>query len=250
MALGAMIGLACTRAKGDAAGFPLPAVDVPATGVEAGTSRASAVLAGGCFWCTEAVFEQIPGVLDVVSGYAGDTAETAKYDIVKTGRTRHAEVIRIDYDPAVVSYGKLLKVFFSIAHDPTQLNRQGGDIGPQYRSAIFYANDVERDVAGAYIKQLDEAGVFPDPIVTTLEKLEAFYMAEDYHQDYAQINPDQPYVAHAALPKRDKAKKLAEKMKAEQAEKEAAAKQDTGAAEGQAQTQPQPEAKPDAGAKE
>lgn len=248
MALGAMIGLACTRAKGDAAGFPVPAVDVPMTTAEPGTTRASAVLAGGCFWCTEAVFEQIPGVLDVVSGYAGDSAETAKYDIVKTGRTKHAEAIRIEYDPAVVSFGKLLKVFFSIAHDPTQLNRQGGDIGPQYRSAIFYASETERDVSAAYIKQLNEAGVFPDPIVTTLEKLEAFYIAEDYHQDYARINPDQPYVAHAALPKRDKAKKLAEKMKAEQAEKDASAGTEMTAEQGadgaEAGTQP------DAGAKE
>lgn len=159
-----------------------------------------AVLAGGCFWCTEAAFEQLEGVLDVTSGYAGGSKETADYDSVCKGSTGHAEVIRITYDPAKISYDQLLDVFFD-AHDPTQLNRQGNDVGTQYRSAIFYASGAEKEAATAKIRKLTEKGKFARPIVTTLEPLEAFYPAEDYHQDYARLNPDQPYIQAAAVPK-------------------------------------------------
>src|SRR5688572_14155118 len=144
----------------------------------------TATLAGGCFWCTEAAFEQLQGVLDVTSGYAGGSAETANYKAVCGGDTGHAEVIRITYDPEKISYEQLLEVFFD-AHDPTQLNRQGNDIGTQYRSAIFYADEAERSTAEAKIAELNESKHFPRPIVTTLEPLRAFFPAEDYHQDYA-----------------------------------------------------------------
>jgi len=160
----------------------------------------TAVLAGGCFWCTEAAFEQLEGVLDVTSGYIGGSRETANYRAVCGGDTGHAEAIRITYDPAKISYETLLDVFFD-AHDPTQLNRQGNDIGTQYRSAIFYADDDERQRAEARIRALNEKHAFPRPMVTTLEPLGAFYPAEDYHQDYARLNPDQPYIQSVSTPK-------------------------------------------------
>ncbi|MEM9347971.1 MAG: peptide-methionine (S)-S-oxide reductase MsrA [Planctomycetota bacterium] len=166
------------------------------------------VLAGGCFWCVEAVYEQLDGVLDVESGYAGGEAETANYDFVKTGQTRHAEVVRITYDPSVITIGTILKVFFTTAHDPTTLNRQGADVGPQYRSAIFYANDEQKQIAADYIKQLNAAGVFRDPIVTTLEPLDAYYVAEAYHQDYASQNPYNPYIQGVSTPKVEKTRKV------------------------------------------
>lgn len=165
------------------------------------------VLAGGCFWCVEAVYEQLDGVLDVESGYAGGDASTANYDAVSSGRTKHAEVVRITYDPSVISYGKILKVFFTTAHDPTTLNRQGNDIGTQYRSAVFYANDEQKKIAGDYIKKLNEAQVYRDPIVTTLEPLDAYYPAETYHQDYAQQNPGNGYIQNVSKPKVDKTRK-------------------------------------------
>lgn len=165
------------------------------------------VLAGGCFWCVEAVYEQIDGVLDVESGYAGGEAATAKYEYVSTGRTKHAEVVRITYDPSKITYGTILKVFFTTAHDPTTLNRQGADVGPQYRSAIFYANEEQKQIASDYIKQLNEAGVFRDPIVTTLEPLDAYYPAEDYHQDYAEQNPADRYIQGVSTPKVEKTRK-------------------------------------------
>lgn len=180
--------------------FPEPDVDI---GVDAG-ARQSAVLAGGCFWCVETVFRQLDGVLDVVSGYAGDTAETANYETVCSGTTNHAEVVRVDFDATRISYGQLLKVFFSVAHDPTHLNRQGNDRGRQYRSAVFYADDAQRQVAEHYVRKLEAAKAFNAPIVTTLEPLEAFHPAEAYHQDYAARNPGQPYIQSVALPKRDK----------------------------------------------
>jgi peptide-methionine (S)-S-oxide reductase len=183
--------------------FPDPARDLPAT-----PGPRDAVLAGGCFWCTEAVYRQIDGVLDVISGYAGGAAETATYEAVCTGRTGHAEAIRITYDPSRVSYGMLLKVFFATAHDPTQLNRQGNDVGTQYRSAIFWADAAEQAVAEAYIAQLDAAKVFPAPIVTTLEPLKAFFPAEPYHQDYAARNPRQPYIAAVSAPKVAKTREM------------------------------------------
>ncbi len=176
--------------------FPDPATDsAPASGEQI------AVLAGGCFWCVEAVYLQLEGVGSVKSGYAGGTAETADYETVCTGTTDHAEAVEIRYDPAKLSYGKLLKVFFSIAHDPTTRDRQGADVGRQYRSAIFYANDEQKRVAQAYVKQLDAAKVFDRPIVTEIVPLERFYEAEAYHQNYAARNPGQPYIAYTAAPK-------------------------------------------------
>jgi peptide methionine sulfoxide reductase msrA/msrB len=164
------------------------------------SESATAVFAGGCFWCTEAAFEQLKGVSDVTSGYAGGAKETANYRAVCNGDTGHAEVIRVTYDPAHISYDQLLDVFFD-AHDPTQLNRQGNDVGTQYRSAIFYADEQQKRAAQAKVAELTERKAFPRPIVTTLEPLTAFYPAEDYHQDYARLNPDQPYVASHSLPK-------------------------------------------------
>ena len=158
------------------------------------------VFAGGCFWCTEAAFEQLEGVLDVTSGYVGGSRETANYKAVCGGDTGHAEAIRISYDPAKISLDQLLDVFFD-AHDPTQLNRQGNDIGTQYRSAIFYGSDAEKQTAETKIRLLNEAKHFPRPIVTTLEPLHEFYPAEDYHQDYARKNPGQPYVQAVSVPK-------------------------------------------------
>jgi peptide-methionine (S)-S-oxide reductase len=177
---------------------PDPVEDVP---IDPARPEQTAVLAGGCFWCTEAVFLQLGGVSEVASGYAGGAAETANYRAVCTGTTGHAEAIRIRFDSRKITYGGLLKVFFSVAHDPTQLNRQGNDRGTQYRSAVFFADEAQRRVAERYIRQLGEARVFSAPIVTTLEPLVKFFPAEDYHQNYAALNPDQPYVAHAALPK-------------------------------------------------
>ena len=192
-----------TALSADQAVFPEPALDAkPATGHQ------TAVLAGGCFWCTEAVFEIMEGVDDVISGYAGGTKETAKYDIVSTGRTGHAESILITFDPQKVSYGQLLKIFFSVAHDPTTLNRQGHDVGPQYRSAIFYANEEQKRVAEAYIKQLNAAHAFKSPIVTQVVPLDKFYTAEGYHQDYAQQNRSNPYIVNVSDPKVEKLKKM------------------------------------------
>ncbi|HEY7060412.1 MAG TPA: peptide-methionine (S)-S-oxide reductase MsrA [Chloroflexota bacterium] len=178
--------------------FPDPVRDIDPSTV---SGEQTAVFAGGCFWCVEAVFEPLEGVIDAVSGYAGGTKETADYETVCSGTTNHAEAVRVRYDPNRVTYGQLLKLFFSIAHDPTQLNRQGNDVGRQYRSTIFYADEQQKEVAEAYIKQLNEAHVFDAPIVTTLEPLEAFYEGEGYHQDYAERNPWQPYIAYTAAPK-------------------------------------------------
>lgn len=190
--------------------FPDPDLDI---GAEAG-ARQSAVLAGGCFWCVEAVYRQLDGVLDVVSGYAGDSAATADYKTVCSGTTNHAEVVRVDFDATKISFGTLLKVFFSVAHDPTHLNRQGNDVGRQYRSAVFHANDAQREVAERYIRKLDAAGAYPEKIVTTLEQLEAFHPAETYHQDYAARNPSQPYIAAVAAPKVEKVRRYyAERLK-------------------------------------
>ena len=176
--------------------FPDPATDAaPAAG------KATAVLAGGCFWCVEAVYLQLDGVTSVKSGYAGGTADTADYETVCSGTTDHAEAVEIRYDPTKLTYGTLLKVFFSIAHDPTTRDRQGADVGRQYRSAIFYANDEQKRIAEAYIKQLDAAKLFDRPIVTEVVPLERFYEAETYHQNYAARNLGQPYIAYTALPK-------------------------------------------------
>lgn len=179
--------------------LPDPPLDIPAT-----ATPQQAVLAGGCFWCVEAVYRRLDGVLDVRSGYAGGSADSANYDAVCTGRTGHAEAVLIRFDPARISYGQLLKVFFGVVHDPTQHNRQGNDIGSQYRSAVFYADDAQRRVAESYIAQLDAAGVYNAPIATTLEPLQAFHEAEAYHQDYAARHPTQPYIVHVAAPKVEK----------------------------------------------
>jgi peptide-methionine (S)-S-oxide reductase len=160
-----------------------------------------AVLAGGCFWGVEGVFERVRGVRSVVSGYAGGDAGSATYEKVSNERTGHAESVQITFDPKEVSYGDILRVFFSVAHDPTQLNRQGPDTGPQYRSAIFYANDAQRDLARSYIAELDKSGKFSRPIVTRVDPLNGFYPAENYHQDFIAKNPLNPYVMVNDLPK-------------------------------------------------
>lgn len=172
--------------------------------LDASSSPQSVVLAGGCFWCVEAVYRELDGVLSVTSGYAGDQAATANYEAVCSGRTQHAEVVRIEYDPARLSFGRLLKVFFTAAHDPTQLDRQGNDRGRQYRSAVFYETAEQKRVVEAYIRVLDAAGVYRSPIVTRLEPLVAFFPAETYHQDYARRNPYQPYIAGVSMPKVEK----------------------------------------------
>lgn len=182
---------------------PAPVQDLPLSAHV--NERRTAVLASGCFWCTEAVFEQLPGVTSVISGYAGGAKDTANYEAVCSHTTNHAECVQVTYDASKVSYGRLLQAFF-FAHDPTTLNRQGPDEGRQYRSAIFYANDDERRIAAAYIRQLNDARIFGDPIVTTLESLVEFFPAERYHQDYARLNPDQPYIQRYAMPKARKAR--------------------------------------------
>ena len=178
--------------------FPDPVADAPLAD-RAGQSRA--ILAGGCFWCVEAVYKNLEGVTSVKSGYAGGSADTADYETVSTGGTDHAESVEVGYDPSKISYGQILKVFFAIAHDPTQLNRQGPDTGRQYRSAIFYADGEQKRVAEAYIDQLNKAHVFDQKIVTEVVPLEAFYEAETYHQDYAARNPLNPYIVFNAQPK-------------------------------------------------
>lgn len=209
-------GFSCSRYDTNPAEAPSPANDEVLTNAASSDTdqvgdtpkTRQVVLAGGCFWCVEAVYDQLAGVIDVESGYAGGDAATANYQAVSTKQTKHAEVVRITYDPAVITYGTILKVFFTTAHDPTTLNRQGADVGPQYRSAIFYANESEKQIAADYIKQLNEAGVFRSPIVTTLEPLDAFYLAEAYHQDYAKENPDQPYIQGVSTPKVEKTRKV------------------------------------------
>lgn len=196
-AIGFVAALGGARAAEEAVVIPAPAVDESAT--EAAT--AVAVLAGGCFWGVQAVFQHVDGVLKAVSGYAGGPGAQANYEAVGRGNTGHAESVQITYDPSKVSYGKLLQVFFSVAHDPTQLNRQGPDRGPQYRSTIFPANAEQRAVAEQYIAQLDAAKVYPKKIVTTLEDDKKFYAAESYHQDYLVRNPTQPYIVFNDIPK-------------------------------------------------
>ena len=166
-----------------------------------------AVFSGGCFWGIQAVFQHVVGVTNAVSGYAGGDAATAHYDRVSEGNTGHAESVRIVYDPSQISYGQLLKVFFSVAHDPTELNRQGPDTGTQYRSAIFYANDEQKRIAQAYIEQLNKAKVFGADIVTQIAPLDAFHDAEDYHQNYLEQHPDQPYIVINDIPKVENLKK-------------------------------------------
>ena len=175
--------------------LPNPVFDPKMTGEQ------TAVLAGGCFWGVEAVFESLVGVKDVISGYAGGSKASARYDVVSSGTTGHAESVRIRYDASRISYGQLLKVFFAVAHNPTELNRQGPDIGPQYRSAIFFGSPEQKAVAEGYIRQLNEARTFPARIVTTVVTLDAFYPAEPEHQDFVRRNPSNPYVLVHDRPK-------------------------------------------------
>jgi peptide-methionine (S)-S-oxide reductase len=192
--------------------IPAAAVDIPAAANPAASPAASsaigrqgstqtAVLAGGCFWGVEAVFEHLKGVSEVVSGYAGGSAKTAQYERVGTGQTGHAEAVKVTYDPNQISYGQLLKIYFAVAHDPTQVNRQGPDTGTQYRSAIFFTSPDQQSVANAYIAQLNQAKVFPAPIATELVPLTAFYAAEESHQNFIARNPNYPYVVVHDLPK-------------------------------------------------
>jgi len=166
-----------------------------------GNRSANAVFSGGCFWGVDAVFKHVKGVSKVVSGYAGGAADTANYEIVSTGTTGHAESVQVTYDPSKVSYDDLLKVFFFVAHDPTELNHQGPDWGTQYRSSIFYENDAQKKMADNYIAQLESQHSFSKPIVTTVVPLSAFYPAEDYHQNYLALHPDQPYIVVNDMPK-------------------------------------------------
>ena len=194
--LGGVVGLSAAEEK--AVKLPAPAMDAPAT-TQAGSD--TAVFAGGCFWGVQAVFQHTRGVLNAVSGYTGGDKASASYSLIGTGRTGHAESVQISYDPKQISYGKLLQIYFSVAHDPTTLNYQGPDHGTQYRSAIFYQNASQKQVAERYMAQLDAAKVFPGKIVTQLTPLTAFYPAEAYHQDYATLNPNQPYIARFDRPK-------------------------------------------------
>ncbi|MEO7222453.1 MAG: peptide-methionine (S)-S-oxide reductase MsrA [Devosia sp.] len=176
--------------------IPAPTIDLPASGTEA-----KAIFAGGCFWGVQGVYQHVKGVKNAVSGYAGGSGDTAHYDMIGSGQTGHAETVEITYDPDVVSYGQLLQIFFSVTMNPTQLNYQGPDHGTQYRNAIFYQSPEEKQVAEAYIAQLNGAKVYPAPIVTTLEPFEAFYPAEQYHQDFLTLNPTWPYIVINDIPK-------------------------------------------------
>jgi peptide-methionine (S)-S-oxide reductase len=204
-ALTLAIALVAYSFSSPAKSLPDPAVDLPRAGVR---GLQAAVFAGGCFWGVEGVFEHVRGVTGVVSGYTGGAAEAARYEAVSSGRTGHAESVRITYDPSQVSYGQLLKVFFAVAHDPTEQSRQGPDVGPQYRSVIFYADTAQQRVAAAYIAQLQKARAFPRPVVTELAPLEGFHDAEAYHQDYMARHPNQPYIVVNDLPKLDALKRL------------------------------------------
>ena len=198
IALGAWALTGGSAAGENAVKLPPPALDTPAP---AQAGRETAVFAGGCFWGVQAVFQHTQGVLNAVSGYAGGRKETASYALIGSGLTGHAESVQITYDPKQISYGKLLQVYFSVAHDPTQLNRQGPDSGTQYRSAVFYQDANQKQVAERYIAQLDAAKAFPGKIVTQLAPLAGFYPAEAYHQDYATLHPREPYIARFDLPK-------------------------------------------------
>jgi peptide-methionine (S)-S-oxide reductase len=191
-----LLAMACSTTTVGA--LPEPATDTPKAST---SSQATAVFAGGCFWGVEAVFKHVKGVSTSTSGYAGGSASTAKYPLVGSGMTGHAESVEVKYDPSQVTYGQLLRVFFAVAHDPTQLNRQGPDWGTQYRSAIFYTSPEQERVAKAYIAQLDGAKTFSKPIVTEVTPLKGFFAAEDYHQNYLALHPDQPYIVINDLPK-------------------------------------------------
>jgi len=190
--------LACRAGSGASAAVPSPVVDEAKAAVK---GKETAVVAGGCFWGIQAVFQHVKGVHSATSGYSGGTVKNPDYEMVSSGETGHAESVKIVYDPSQVSYGELLRVFFSVALDPTELNRQGPDEGTQYRSVIFYGNDEQKHIAEAYIAQLDQAKVYPRKIVTQVVPLQAFYEAEDYHQNYATIHPSDPYIVFNDAPK-------------------------------------------------
>lgn len=190
--------VACNAGERSATAVPNPTVDAALATTK---SQQTAVIAGGCFWGIQAVFQHVKGVISATSGYSGGAANTAEYELVSNGDTGHAESVKITYDPSQITYGQLLRVFFSVAHDPTELNRQGPDTGTQYRSSIFVGNEEQKRIAEAYITQLDKTRVFPRPIVTQIVPLKAFYPAEAYHQDYATRHPDNPYIAYNDAPK-------------------------------------------------
>lgn len=192
------LAVACTTAGATSGPVPPPAVDL---GRPTSPGTQTTVVSGGCFWGIQAVYQHVKGVKRAISGYAGGAANTAHYETVGSGRTGHAESVQITYDPAVITYGQVLRIFFSVAHDPTELNRQGPDSGTQYRSAIWVANADEDRVAKAYIAQLDQAHVFSSPIVTVVASLPGFYEAEDYHQDYARLHPNDLYIVINDAPK-------------------------------------------------
>ena len=194
---------ACNVAA-SAVAIPNPTLDAP---LATAKGEQTAVLAGGCFWGVEAVFEHVKGVSRAESGYSGGSASTAKYQLVGSGATGHAEAVRVTYDPSQITYGQLLKVFFAVAHDPTELNRQGPDTGTQYRSAIFFANAEQQRIAKAYIEQLDQAKVFGRKIATQVVPLQSFHEAEDYHQDYLVNHPNEPYIVYNDLPKLENLRK-------------------------------------------
>jgi peptide-methionine (S)-S-oxide reductase len=197
--LGSLLGATACNAKANpAVAIPAAAVDAPRAST---TAKQTAVFSGGCFWGVQAVFQHVKGVISATSGYSGGSAKTAEYETVSTGETGHAESVEIVYDPSQITYGELLRVFFSVAHDPTQLNRQGPDEGTQYRSAIFYNSDEQKHIAEAYIQQLESGKVFPRKIVTQVVPLQGFYTAESYHQNYAALHPNQPYIVFNDAPK-------------------------------------------------
>ena len=206
-AITAAMWMACALASGSSWAAPAPSPakpEVPAAGT---TSVQTAVFAGGCFWGVDAVFKHVKGVSEVESGYAGGTAATAQYGKVSTGTTGHAEAVRVRFNPERVSYQKLLQVFFSVAHDPTQLNRQGPDTGSQYRSAIFYTDAGQQQTAQEQIKKLTAAGTLSRPIVTQISPLQEFYPAEKYHQNYLALHPGEPYIVYNDLPKLEQLRK-------------------------------------------
>jgi peptide-methionine (S)-S-oxide reductase len=196
---------ACSAANASAVAVPNPKIDA-----QLATSKGeqTAVFAGGCFWGVEAVFDRVKGVVKAESGYAGGEGDTAQYETVSSGDTGHAESVRVVYDPSQITYGQLLKVFFAVAHDPTELNRQGPDVGTQYRSAIFYTTDEQKRIAETYIQQLDQAKVFGEKIVTQVAPLKRFYEAEGYHQNYLVNHPNEPYIVYNDMPKLENLKKL------------------------------------------
>jgi len=193
-----LAGVIACNAGERAVTIPGPAVDATLASAK---MKQTAVIAGGCFWGIQAVFQHVKGVLDATSGYSGGAASTAEYELVGSGDTGHAESVKITYDASQITYGQLLRVFFSVAHDPTELNRQGPDTGSQYRSSIFYGSDEQKRIAEAYIAQLDQAKIFPRPIVTQVVPLKGFYAAEGYHQNYATLHPGDPYIVFNDAPK-------------------------------------------------